>query len=68
MLIIKKYFINVIKEAKRVKWPKITILYYSVVVVFVISLIFAFFLSIEDLAAGIIFKQLKKIFITILDK
>lgn len=57
-----QYTREVIKEAKRVRWPKKDILIGTIITVVVISVFFALILSLEDLAAGTIYQQLKNIF------
>ena len=47
---IKKYFAGVIKEGKRVRWPKKDVLIPSIIVVVVISLIVGLLLFAEDMA------------------
>ena len=47
---IKKYFAGVIKEGKRVRWPKKDVLIPSIIVVVVISLVVGLLLFAEDMA------------------
>ncbi len=57
-----KYIKEVVKEGKRVRWPKREQLWKSVVVVICISLFVALFLALEDLTAASIISQLKNAF------
>lgn len=57
-----KYFKEVGKEAKRVRWPKREQLIPMIVVVIAISLFAAIFLSLEDLTAASMINQLKAAF------
>ena len=57
-----QYTREVVKEAKRVRWPKKDILIATIITVVVISDFFAFILTIEDLAAGTLLQQLKAAF------
>ena len=57
-----QYTREVAKEAKRVRWPKSRILVSTIVMVLVISILFALILSLEDLAAGTLLQQLKNMF------
>ncbi len=57
-----KYIKEVVKEGKRVRWPKREQLWKSVVVVICISLFVALFLALEDLTAASIISQLKSAF------
>ena len=58
----KKYMKEVVKEGKRIRWPKRDVLIPAIVVVVVIAGVAALFLSIEDLAAGRIISILKDAF------
>ena len=58
----KKYATEVIKEGKRVRWPKREVFWPTVVVVLIIAAFVALFLMLEDYAAGILLKQLKDAF------
>ena len=58
----KKYMKEVVKEGKRIRWPKRDVLIPTIVVVVIIAGIAALFLSIEDLAAGRIINILKDAF------
>lgn len=58
----KKYVKEVIKEGKRVRWPKRDILIPTIIVVIIIAGVAALFLSLEDLAAGRLIQILKDAF------
>lgn len=58
----KKYMKEVVKEGKRIRWPKRDVLIPTIVVVVIIAGIAALFLSVEDLAAGSIINILKDAF------
>ena len=58
----KKYVKEVVKEGKRVRWPKRDILIPTIVVVVIIAGLAALFLSLEDLAAGRLIQILKDAF------
>ena len=58
----KKYVKEVVKEGKRVRWPKRDVLIPTIVVVVVIAGLAALFLSLEDLAAGRLIQILKDAF------
>jgi len=58
----KKYVKEVIKEGKRIRWPKRDVLIPTIVVVVVIAGLAAIFLSLEDLAAGSLIQILKDAF------
>ena len=57
-----KYIGEVVKEGKRVRWPKRDVLIPTIVVVVVIAGLAALFLSLEDLAAGRLIQILKDAF------
>ena len=57
-----KYGKEVIKEGKRIRWPKREELVPAIIVVVVIAAFAALFLSLEDLTAGSIIQQLKNAF------
>ncbi len=57
-----KYAKDVVKEAKRVRWPKREQLLTAIVVVVVISAFAAIFLALEDLTAASMISQLKSAF------
>lgn len=58
----KKYVKEVIKEGKRIRWPKRDVLIPTIIVVVLIAGIAALFLSLEDLAAGRLIQMLKDAF------
>ncbi len=58
----KKYMSEVVKEGKRIRWPKRDVLIPTIVVVVLIAGIAALFLSLEDLAAGRLIQLLKDAF------
>ncbi|MBQ7242991.1 MAG: preprotein translocase subunit SecE [Bacilli bacterium] len=58
----KKYVSDVIKEGKRIRWPKRDVLIPTIIVVILIAGIAALFLSLEDLAAGRLIQLLKDAF------
>ena len=58
----KKYVKEVIKEGKRVRWPKRDVLIPTIIVVILIAGIAALFLSLEDLAAGRLIQILRDAF------
>ena len=58
----KKYVSDVIKEGKRIRWPKRDVLIPTIIVVILIAGIAALFLSLEDLAAGRLIQFLKDAF------
>ncbi len=57
-----KYMKEVVREGKRVRWPKRDTLWPTIAVVVVIAAFAAIFLSLEDLAAAKIIEQLKSAF------
>ena len=57
-----KYMKEVVKEGKRIRWPKRDQLIPAIVVVIAIAAFAAIFLSLEDLTAGTLIEQLKKAF------
>ncbi len=57
-----KYMKEVVREGKRVRWPKRDTLWPTIAVVVVIAVFAAVFLSLEDLAAAKIIEQLKAAF------
>jgi len=59
---IKKYSAEVIKEGKRIRWPKREELLPVIIVVIVIAAFAAIFLSLEDWAAGSLLQTLKDAF------
>ena len=59
---IKKYSSEVVKEARRVRWPKRETLVPSIIIVITIALFAALALSLEDLLVGELLKQLRNAF------
>lgn len=59
---VKKYTQEVIKEGKRVRWPKKDVFVPALITTIVICVFCALILSIEDLASGSLIGQLKEIF------
>ncbi len=57
-----KYLKEVVKEGKRVRWPKRDELWPAIAVVLVITIFVAVFLALEDLTAQSIINQLKDAF------
>lgn len=57
-----QYTKEVIKEGKRVRWPKKEVLIPTIITVIVICAFFAVILSLEDYAAGSLINQLKALF------
>ncbi len=57
-----KYTKEVVKEGKRIRWPKRDVLVPTLVVVICIAVFAAVFLSLEDLTAGSLIQQLKDAF------
>lgn len=57
-----KYLKEVVKEGKRVRWPSREELWPAIGVVLAIAIFAAIFLSLEDLTASSIIKQLKDAF------
>lgn len=57
-----KYLKEVIKEGKRVRWPSREKLWPAIGVVLCVAIFAAIFLSLEDLTASSIIKQLKDAF------
>ena len=58
----KKYLTEVVKEGKRIRWPKRDVLIPTIIVVVLIAGIAALFLSLEDLAAGRLIQILRDAF------
>ena len=58
----KKYVKEVVKEGKRVRWPKREVLIPTIVVVICIAAFAALWLTLEDLTAGSLISQLQKAF------
>jgi preprotein translocase SecE subunit len=61
---IKKYTQEVIKEGKRVRWPKREDLLPAIVVVVLTAAFFAAILSLEDVAVGKLLGALEQVFAT----
>lgn len=57
-----KYMKEVVKEGKRIRWPKREDLIKTAIVVIVITAFAALVLSLEDLAAGSMINQLRNAF------
>lgn len=57
-----KYLKEVVREGKRVRWPKREDLWPAIAVVIVITVFTALFLAFEDLTAQSIINQLKDAF------
>ena len=59
---VRKYTKEVIKEAKRVRWPKRDVFLLALVTTLVICVFAALILRVEDLVAGELLKALKEVF------
>ena len=59
---VKKYVGEVIKEGKRVRWPKRDVLIPAIIVVVIITVIAALILYVEDLAGNRLIQILKDAF------
>ena len=59
---VRKYTKEVIKEAKRVRWPKRDVFLLALVTTLIICVFAALVLRIEDLVAGELLKALKSVF------
>ncbi len=59
---VRKYTKEVIKEAKRVRWPKRDVFLLALVTTLVICIFAALILRLEDLVAGELLKALKEVF------
>lgn len=59
---LKKYSSEVVKEAKRVRWPKREVLFSTIVVVLVIVSFAALVLFAEDLAVGKLLGEIERVF------
>ena len=57
-----KYTKEVVKEGKRVRWPKRDTLIPTIIVVICIAAFAALFLTLEDLTAGCLINQLRNVF------
>ena len=56
---VKKYTQEVIKEGKRVRWPKKEVFFPALVTVIIICVVAALILSLEDFLAGSIINTIK---------
>ena len=59
---VRKYVSEVVKEGKRVRWPKKEIFFPTLLTVIIICVFCALILSLEDWAAGTLIGQLKELF------
>ena len=59
---VRKYTQEVVKEGKRVRWPKKDVFMPALITTIVICVFCALILSIEDLASGSLIGELKEIF------
>ena len=59
---VRKYRKEVIREAKRVRWPKRDVFLLALVTTLVICVFCALILRLEDLVSGELIKALKKVF------
>ena len=59
---LKKFTAGVIKEGKRVRWPKRDVLLPSIIVVVVIAIVFGLILFAEDWAGNSLIQTLKNAF------
>ncbi len=59
---LKKFTAGVIKEGKRVRWPKRDVLIPSIIVVIVIATLFGLILFAEDWAGNTLIQTLKNAF------
>ena len=59
---VRKYTKEVIREAKRVRWPKRDVFLLALVTTLVICVFCALILRLEDLVSGELIKALKKVF------
>ncbi|MDY0214527.1 MAG: preprotein translocase subunit SecE [Bacilli bacterium] len=59
---LRKYSGEVVKEAKRVRWPKREVLFSTIVVVLVIVLFASLVLFVEDLAVGKLLGEIERVF------
>ncbi len=59
---VKKYAQEVVKEGKRVRWPKKEQFFPTMIAVIIICAFVALILSIEDWGAGTLIAQLKQLF------
>ena len=59
---VRKYTKEVIREAKRVRWPKRDVFLLALVTTLVICVFCALILRLEDLVGGELLKALKEVF------
>jgi preprotein translocase SecE subunit len=59
---IKKFFQEVAREAKRVRWPQTNALLTSIFIVIIITVFSAFALTLEDLAVAELLGQIRSAF------
>lgn len=59
---LKKYTSEVVKEAKRVRWPKPEVFFPTIVVVLVIVFFAAFMLFVEDVAVAKLLGEIERVF------
>ena len=59
---VKKYVGEVVKEGKRVRWPKRDVLIPAIIVVVIITVLAALILYVEDLAGNRLIQILKDAF------
>ena len=59
---VRKYASEVVKEGKRVRWPKREEFIPALIAVLVVCFVAALFLSLEDWAAGSLISQIKDLF------
>ena len=59
---VRKYTKEVIREAKRVRWPKRDVFLLALVTTLVICIFAALVLRLEDLVSGELIKALKEVF------
>ena len=59
---VRKYAKEVIKEGKRVRWPKRDVFLMALVTTLVICVFVALILRLEDLVSGELIKALKEVF------
>ncbi len=62
---VKKFFQEVTRESKRVRWPKSDALISSIIVVIVITVFSALALTLEDLAVAELLGQIRSAFETL---
>ena len=59
---VKKFFQEVAREVKRVRWPETNTLLSSIFIVIVITVFSAFALTLEDLAVAELIEQIRAAF------